>query len=152
MKKVIIICFLMIVIIFTSCTSSIKSQSSENNKLTPYKSITISSPTFGAVKGIIISEVSEDRIGIVIYLGQVIEDSNGQSLAVLNTDNAPVANYDSISGEFSFSDVPPGNYSLIIHEVVFGGQAYVDEEGKLVIISVNQGSVKDVGNVKFDGF
>lgn len=152
MRKFFFFCILTLGIFLSSCESETLPKISTKDLESPHSSISLSSSTLGAVKGTISSEEISDRIGIVIYLGQIIEDSNGQSVAILNTETAPVANYDSTSGEFSFLDIQPGNYSLIIHEVVFGGKAYVDELGNIKVISVNQGSVTDVGIVKFDGF
>ena len=89
---------------------------------------------------------------MILYLGEVITDSNGMFGGFLNPETAPVAKYDSTSGEFAFTNVQPGEYSLIIHEVVLGGQALMDENGSVVIIPVEQGLITDLGIIPFTGF
>jgi hypothetical protein len=152
MKKIILIISIFLTAFLYSCESKIELLKIDKNHESAQKTINISSSELGAVKGIISSDNESERVGIIIYLGQIIEDSTGENIAILNQDIAPVANYDFKSGEFSFIDIKPGEYSLIIHEVVLGGQAYVDESGKMMIISVNPGLITDLGKIPFNGF
>jgi hypothetical protein len=147
-----ILLILFLLFILSNCTSKIDNNQNVENNSSPHDSITLSSDIFGAVKGTIQTEEPTDRIGLILYLGEVITDSNGMFGGFLNPETAPVAIYDSTSGEFSFSNVQPGEYSLIIHEVVLGGQALMDENGSVVIIQVEQGLITDLGIISFDGF
>ena len=140
---------------FSSCNSSFNYKENETivtKTQDLHQSIILTSNNLGAVKGIIQTEEPTDRIGLILYLGQIISDSNGMYGGYLNPEIAPVAIYDSNNGEFVFVDIEPGEYSLIIHEVVFGGQAYMDETGSVEIITVEQGLITDLGIIPFNGF
>jgi len=136
----------------SSCTSKIDNDLVVERNSSPHDSISFTPTGSGAVKGTIRTEDPMDQIGLILYLGDVITDSNGMFGGFLNTETAPVAIYNSTSGEFAFNNVPPGEYSLIIHEVVLGGQALMDENGSIVIISVEQGLITDLGIISFKGF
>jgi len=138
--------------LLSNCAASSKNIDGIDQAKSPHDSIIFSSEKNGAIKGTIQTEVKTDRVGLILYLGDVITDSNGMFGGFLNPETAPVAKYDATSGDFAFIDIKPGNYSLIIHEVVLGGQAYVDENGNVVIISVEEGKVTDLGIITFEGF
>ncbi len=138
--------------IFSNCTANNKNNPGFQPDFSPHSSIVISSEKYGAIKGTIQTEETTDRVGLVLYLGDIITDSNGMFGGFLDPETSPIAIFDSTTGDFVFNDVNPGEYSLIIHEVVLGGQALVDETGNVVIISVEQGKITDLGKVQFNGF
>lgn len=114
--------------------------------------IIITNEEHGAIKGKIITDDPFDRIGLILYLGQIITDSNGFIGGFLDKESAPVATYDSESGYFQFNEVLPGEYSLVIHEVVLGGQVLTDEKGDIIIVVVKPGEITDLGEFLFSGF
>lgn len=152
MKIVFRFIFISIILFSSSCTSKIDNDLVVERNSSPHDSISFTPTASGAVKGTILTEDPMDQIGLILYLGDVITDSNGMFGGFLNTETAPVAIYNSTSGEFAFNNVPPGKYSLIIHEVVLGGQAFMDENGSVVIISVEEGLITDIGIISFNGF
>ncbi len=114
--------------------------------------ISTGSPEKGTVKGQLSIENHTELVGLVLYLGDVITDSNGLNGGFLNVETAPLAKFDETSGDFVFSNVVPGEYSLIIKEVVFGGKLLTDESGNARVIEVSAGSITDLGIVDFEGF
>lgn len=110
------------------------------------------SPENGIVKGILHTKNEIDKIGLVLYLGDVITDTNGMDGGFLKIETAPVAIFDESSGEFIFTNIEPGEYSLIIKEVVFGGKLLVDDSGNARIIEVVAGETIDLGVIDFEGF
>lgn len=148
-QKILLLIFLFLL---SSCNSINKNDSDAKFNISPHDAITLEDNNLGAIKGILVTEDPNEKIGLILYLGQIITDSNGMYGGFLNTADAPVAIYDGTSGEFSFINVVPGEYSLIIHEVVLGGQAYMDESGNVIKISVDPGKITDLGKVQFNGF
>lgn len=94
----------------------------------------------------------ENRTGLMLYLGDIFVDSSGFVGGFLDASKAPVADYNSVNGNFIFSDIKPGTYSLIIYEVVLGGKAYTDSEGNIVSIEVKDGEITDLGKIYIDEF
>lgn len=107
---------------------------------------------FGHVVGKIESSEVENRTGLMLYLGDIFVDSSGFVGGFLDASKAPVADYNSVNGNFIFSDIKPGTYSLIIYEVVLGGKAYTDSEGNIVSIEVKDGEITDLGKIYIDEF
>lgn len=152
MKSIKRLSILIFLILLSNCTYNTNSPGNHLNDPSPHRMDLITSEEFGAIKGTLITEESTDRIGLILYLGQIIKDSNGNNGGFLNPETAPVAIYDADTGEFVFIDVEPGDYSLIIHEVVIGGQAFMDENGEIKLISVKQGEITDLSEIFFTGF
>lgn len=150
--------FLKILIVFVihllmaNCSLNSKLQEDNIGKNSQKDQIKITNKEFGAITGKIVTEDPLNRIGLILYLGQIITDSNGLTGGFLDTETAPVAIYDSDSGEFTFNEINPGEYSLIIHEVVLGGQVLTDGTGNIQIIIVKSGEVTDLGEFLFSGF
>lgn len=137
----------LLLLLFGICLMLLIGCSNKSNQITEE-----STPDKGIVKGTLHSDDSTERIGLVLYLGDVITDSNGMSGGFLKDATSPVANFDSESGDFIFTKVEPGEYSFIIKEVVFGGQLLVDESGNARIIYVKAGETTDMGIIEFKGF
>ncbi|KPL72311.1 hypothetical protein AC812_15860 [Bellilinea caldifistulae] len=92
---------------------------------------------------------SSDLNGLIVYLGDIIELSNEFSGGFLDTSKAPFSYVDPIDGSFYFHDIKPGNYSLVIYEVVSGGMVYYDESGNVLKIEVKENNIIDLGEVYF---
>ncbi len=144
--------FIFLLLLLTNCSDNPAGSGNEINDTSPHSMELITSEEFGAITGTLITEESTDRIGLILYLGQIIKDSNGVNGGFLDPEIAPVAIYDADSGKFVFIDVKPGDYSLIIHEVVIGGKAYMDETGEVKLISVKPGEITDLSEIQFTGF
>ena len=142
---------LLVIGILSSCSNNLITIETEEI-ITPTEFIVFSSGELGGVKGKLITNDPSEKVGLILYLGDIITDSNGMHGSFLDPSNAPVAIINTENGVFSFSDVKPGNYSLIIHEVVFGGKAYTDEVGNLEIVNVKGGEITNLGEIHFDGF
>jgi hypothetical protein len=152
MKFILKVLLLNFLFLLSSCNNSNKNDSDAKLNISPHDAITLEDKNFGAIKGVLVTEDPNERIGLILYLGQIITDTNGMYGGFLNPDEAPRAKYDELSGEFSFINIVPGDYSLIIHEVVLGGQAYMDESGNIVKISVEPGKITDLEKVQFNGY
>ena len=72
--------------------------------------ISTGSPEKGTVKGQLSIENHTELVGLVLYLGDVITDSNGLNGGFLNVENCTTAKFDETSGDFVFSRVGPGEY------------------------------------------
>ena len=69
-------------------------------------------PDKGVVTGKLIAKDPVSRIGLSIFLGDIIDVGDGSHAAFLNRETAPIGRLDATTGRFLFTDVPPGKYSL----------------------------------------
>ena len=153
MKKLIKIVAVMIVIVaFSGCSSVTKTDEPINTQAAVTEQIPTQDVEKGIVTGRIITDNPADRNGLIIYLGDIFVDSKGSAGGFLDKQKAPNGVVNGENGEFTIRDVPPGQYSLIIYEVVMGGKAYQDETGNVVIIKVEPGKTVDLGDIRFSGF
>ncbi len=104
-------------------------------------------PDKGVVTGKLIAKDPVSRIGLSIFLGDIIDVGDGSHAAFLNRETAPIGRLDATTGRFLFTDVPPGKYSLIISEVEAGGRAYMAPSGDVQVIEVVMGQVTDLGDI-----
>jgi hypothetical protein len=143
---------LITVVILASCSKGGGSTPSQAGQPEATKEIPTQDPNKGMVTGKIITDKPEDRNGLLIYLGDVIIDSNGNVGGFLDKTRAPNALVNGDDGTFTIRNVPTGEYSLIIYEVVFGGRAYTDPTGNVMIVKVEPGKTVDLGDIEFSGY
>lgn len=146
------ISLLIAILLITGCSSVTKTVETQ----IPQPSTTDQTPTQditkGTVTGRIITDVPQDRNGLIVYLGDIILDSKGGVGGFLDKQKAPSSIVNGDTGVFTIMNVPPGQYSLIVYEVVLGGRAYTDEKGNVVIVKVEPGKTVDLGDILFSGF
>lgn len=146
------ISLLIAILLITGCSSVTKTVETQ----IPQPSTTDQTPTQditkGTVTGRIITDVPQDRNGLIVYLGDIILDSKGGVGGFLDKQKAPSGIVNGDTGVFTIMNVPPGQYSLIVYEVVLGGRAYTDEKGNVVIVKVEPGKTVDLGDILFSGF
>lgn len=109
-----------------------------------------SSDSLGTVTGIIVIE-AENGTPVqeaILYLGRIIMLDSGQpGMSALNKQTAPHAQT-SLAGQFIFSDVEPGNYTLILDRIT---DSFVLNQpgGGDLIIPVEAGQITDVGELRY---
>jgi len=108
-------------------------------------------PTPAADKGVVVGTLTSDDpfalIGLILYLGDIIEADDETHVGFLDRSKAPLGQFDSTTGRFVFADVPPGMYSLIIYEVETTGRVYLGPSGDVFVIEVGAGETVDLGAV-----
>jgi hypothetical protein len=103
----------------------------------------------GTVGGVLIREITDH--GFVpltpyeLILGSVILDSQGRP-ALLGYDDTSQRAETFPTGIFVFSNVPPGNYGLIVN-MGFTQFPVTGDDGGELVITVEEGSVLDLGQV-----
>lgn len=146
------ISLLIAILLITGCSSVTKTVETQ----IPQPSTTDQTPTEditkGTVTGRLITDVPQDRNGLIVYLGDIILDSKGGVGGFLDKQKAPSGIVSGDTGVFTIKNVPPGQYSLIVYEVVLGGRAYTDDKGNVVIVKVEPGKTVDLGDILFSGF
>jgi len=90
----------------------------------------------GSVFGTMVTDDIIDLRGFIVYLGGLAVVSDGQYAGILDEDRAPFTYIDTMNGKFFINDVDPGQYSLILYDIGFGGRAYMDESGSVYVIEV----------------
>ncbi|MBP7509542.1 MAG: hypothetical protein KA807_17145 [Prolixibacteraceae bacterium] len=103
----------------------------------------------GSVTGQILTDNSQELVGLIVYLGELIQLPENTYGAYLDTKSAPSSLISIENGKFYFKDVEPGIYSLIIYEVMMGGKVYQDTNGSAIPIEVNEGEITNVGKIEF---
>lgn len=152
MKKVYLLSLFILAILIGGCSSINNTDQPQVTQAATTDVIPTQDSTKGTVTGKIITSSSDERIGLIIYLGDVIVDPKGNTGGFLDKTRAPSTLLDSDNGVFTISNVPPGQYSLIIYEVVAGGRVYTDDKGNVAIIKVEPGKTVDLGDIDFPGF
>ena len=114
-------------------------------------------PTLGPVpspspgKGVVVGRLTATdpvaMIGLTIFLGDIVNVGDGTHAAFLNRQKAPIGRLDATTGRFYFTDVLPGQYSLIISEVEVGGRAYMAPSGDVQVVEVIADQITDLGDV-----
>lgn len=104
----------------------------------------------GSVVGQIITNNPQDLIGLIIYLGELIQLPENMYGAYLDAKTAPSSLISIEDGKFYLGDVEPGIYSLIIYEVMAGGKVYQDSNGSAIPVSVVDGEITDIGTIEFN--
>jgi len=105
------------------------------------------SPGMGVVIGRLVANDPTARVGLSIFLGDVVNVGDGSHVAFLNRQNAPIGRVDTVTGRFVFVDVPPGEYSLIVSDVELGGRAYLGPSGDVQVIKVIADQITDLGDI-----
>ncbi|MBN1921490.1 MAG: hypothetical protein JW892_09610 [Anaerolineae bacterium] len=108
-------------------------------------------PTPAADRGVVVGTLTSDEpfalVGLILYLGDIIEADDETHVGFLDRSRAPLGQFDSTTGRFVFADVPPGIYSLIIYEVETTGRVYLEPSGDVYVIEVRAGETTDLGAV-----
>jgi hypothetical protein len=152
MSKQLIILFLIAVFIISGCSGVTTTEDLQNPLSTLANLAPSQDPKNGMVTGRIITDPPEDRNGLIIYLGEVLIDSNGNVGGFLDKQKAPSGLVNGEDGIFKIFNVPPGQYTLIVYEVVLGGKAYTDDKGNAVIVKVEPGKTIDLGDLILSGY
>jgi len=107
------------------------------------------SPTEGVVVGRLVTNNPNDRIGLSIFLGDVVMLGEKSHAAFLDRERAPIGDLNPATGWFVFVHVRPGIYALIVFEPEVGSWAYMTAEGDVMVIKVNPGEVTSLGDILF---
>jgi hypothetical protein len=91
----------------------------------------------------------EPLAGYNLYLGNILENNQGnESLVELDRGTAPKAQLNAL-GEFVFVDVPPGRYGLML-DLVRGAALLNDpDDGTDLIVEIQGGQVLDLGEMAY---
>jgi hypothetical protein len=147
--------YLLAFAVITSC--SVESQTTVPDPTETSKEnssqILNSDPNFGVVTGTLLfteDDQSVAKANVPLFLAEVLTDENGvPRVAAINRIESPRTATDS-EGQFIFSNVPPGDYGIVLDIVV---KAYLlpepDSDDDL-IISVLPGEVIDLGILSYD--
>lgn len=109
-----------------------------------------SSDSLGTVTGILVIE-AENGAPVqeaLLYLGRIIMLDSGQpGMSALNKQTAPHAQTN-LAGQFIFSDVEPGNYTLVLDRIT---DSFVLNQpgGGDLIVPVEAGQITDVGELRY---
>lgn len=104
-------------------------------------------PTMGNVMGLLqIAGSGEPASGAELYLGSLIGESEGYPLVTLNQDSAPRAITDE-TGRFTFVNVPPGTYGLIVWSPISSLLVSDPETGYSLFITVEPDKTTDLGEL-----
>ncbi len=141
MKKV-LIPLLVMILLATGCTAI-------NQQTATVKDLATPAPGLGAVTGKIQMDNPTDRIGLLVYLGDIVKLGDEFSGGFLDTSIAPHALVNAEDGFFHITDVKPGSYSFVIYEVISGGRVYQDENGNVLPIEVTEDEITDLGEIFF---
>jgi len=101
------------------------------------------------VVGKIIGPDPVENIGLILYLGDLIQVNEDEIGGFLDQSKAPRALFDPKSGQFVFQNVEPGKYSLILYQVELGGQAYLAPNGSVQIIEARVDETVDLGDITY---
>ena len=104
----------------------------------------------GSVVGQITTSNTQDLLGLLVYLGELINLPDNMYGAYLDTKTSPSSLISLEDGKFYIKDVDPGMYSLIVYEVVMGGRVYQDSNGSAIPIKVIDGEITDIGEIEFN--
>lgn len=155
MKKTITKIFLILSLTLSSCTFQNIKESEIGSIPDQKESFIVPDPIpqpqtgKGSVIGKISTDNSQDLVGLIIYLGELIQLPDNMYGAYLDTKKSPFSQISLNDGTFYLKDVEPGIYSLIIYEVMMGGKVYQDSNGSVIPIKVVDGKITDVGEIKF---
>ena len=105
-------------------------------------------PGTGGITGYIRTKNPIDQRGLIVYLATTI--NYGDLIGgFLDLSNSPFDNLRD-DGYFFINNVTPGDYVLVVYEVVMGGKALQSEDGGLVVFHIEKEVVLDIGVVDFD--
>jgi hypothetical protein len=120
---------------------------SSHSMLPTLEPVPTPSPGKGVVVGKLTTEDTVSRIGLSIFLGDIIDVGDGSHAAFLNRQTAPIGRLDVATGRFLFVDTPPGEYSFIISDVEAGGRAYMAPSGDVQVVRVVANQITDLGDI-----
>ena len=111
-----------------------------------------SAPGTGQVIGVLlvgVNNVSQPVNNVLLYLAETIKDSNGKdSVAALDRTSSPRTVTDD-QGRFVFSNVPPGNYGLILDMVTNSYLLMKPGSEEALIIEMSAGKQVDLGSLLY---
>jgi hypothetical protein len=105
------------------------------------------SPGKAVVVGKLTTEDPVSRIGLSIFLGDIIDVGDGTHAAFLDRQTAPIGRLDAATGRFQFTEVLPGKYSFIISDIEMGGRAYMTPSGDVQVIEIVTDQIIDLGAI-----
>jgi hypothetical protein len=110
-------------------------------------------PNNGAVEGTLMVRIDSQPTAVtdrILYLAPILADDQGiERVAALDRQNSPKTATGS-SGNFSFVNVPPGNYGLILDVVVDSYLLNQPDTGDAMVITVGSGETINLGELVFD--
>lgn len=109
-----------------------------------------SSDSVGTVTGVIVIEEDGGTPAqeTILYLGRIIMLDTGQpGMSALDKQTAPLTQTN-LAGQFIFSDIEPGNYTLILDRIT---DSFVLNQpgGGDLIIPVEGGQITDLGELRY---
>ncbi|MGQ0601019.1 MAG: hypothetical protein ACT4QE_04895 [Anaerolineales bacterium] len=104
-------------------------------------------PNTGVVVGKLVDEAGNPYLG-TLYLGSTINaDQTGFQPIVEFSEQNPRADVNPTTGQFVFTNVPPGTYGLIWWTPVGSDLIFMPDRKAMLLIDVSGGVVTDLGSV-----
>jgi len=109
-----------------------------------------SSEDVGVVTGFLLADDPPQPLNwAILYLGEVhVGDSGAPLMAAIDKQTAPRAQPDS-TGQFSFVDVPPGRYALLVDLITSTVVLRQPSDGSDMLIDVAGGELTDLGELVY---
>lgn len=115
----------------------------------PERNISASSPSLGAVGGVLIREITDAGFMPVIpqalYLSEILNDSNGQPALIARSEESARADLFP-TGVFAFNGIEPGTYGLVI-DLGFTEFPLTGSDGSELLVTVKAGEAIDLGQI-----
>lgn len=114
---------------------------------------TPSSPDVSVVGGMLMRDLGETGVQpmakVTVQLAKIIKSADGSPMmAAAGEGSSPTAETTD-RGQFIFTDVPPGDYSIVVATAV-GSFLIKDAQGNDILIEVDAGEIVDVGQYTTD--
>ena len=105
--------------------------------------------TAGTARGkLIIQDKPAD--GVILYLAETVKDDSGQEVFVsMSRTSSPKAITDN-EGNFSFSNVAPGKYGLVLDTVIDSYLLYYPGTEKVVLVVITAEGPTDLGTLSYE--
>lgn len=145
MKRYLIVLFAFLALLSISSCSF-------NSVSGPTPTVTLA-PGMGRVVGVIqirSGEKGQPVKNAILYLAKTLKDTSGnESTAAFDRVTSPKAVTDE-QGHFNFSNVPPGNYGLVLDVIKASYMLKKPDSGDSMIMPVSAGTETDMGTLIYD--
>ncbi len=106
-------------------------------------------PGMGTVSGVLQVQGKPVKVGTLLYLGTFLKDSRGiEYTAVVDQAKSPKT-YTDENGHFSFVNLPPGRYSLILNNIVNQYLLFKPDSSDYIAIDLSEGASIDLGTLDY---